>query len=229
MTRRWSGGGRGSVAGARGRQQLRPEEVTPTEQSFLEAGRSALEADRREAEERAATSARQNRRLRMVLVGLAVVLVLALAAGLLALRSRAEEEESRVSAEAKRLAASALNEERRDLALLAAVESVRMEPGPETYGALLTLISPGAQVVTSHRADDRYLRIAAMADHDSVVLAENEPVLRALDAGDGRERWEVETPEAAQVGGITAQRRPVTTCSSPPRAHRRRRRPDRRA
>ena len=182
----------------------RPEEITPTERAFLDAGRGALEAERREADARAASTARQNRRLRVLLAGLAAVLVLALVAGLLALRSRAEAEESRVSAEAKRLAASALNEERRDLALLAAVEAVRMEPGPETYGALLTLLSRAPQVVTSHRTPNRYLRIAATADDRMVLLSENEPTIRALDAASGDVEWEVEAPAAAQVGGIVS-------------------------
>src|SRR4029450_1775153 len=39
-------------------------ELTPTEHEFLAAGRERLEAERLEAESRAATTARQNRRLR---------------------------------------------------------------------------------------------------------------------------------------------------------------------
>ena len=118
------------------------------------------------------------------------MLVLALVAGAVAVRSRTQAEESRVAAEAKRIAASALNEERRDLALLAAVEAVQMEAGPETHGALLTLLSRAPEIVTSHRTANRFLRLAVTGDGDTVVAAENEPVVRGLDAVTGDQRWQ---------------------------------------
>lgn len=183
---------------------LRPQEITPVERDFLEAGRIAAESERREIEQRAASTARENRRLRWLLVGLAVVLVLALVAGLLALRSRAQAEESRVAADAKRIAASALNEERRDLALLSAVEAVRMEQGPETYGALLSLLARAPEVVTGYRTPNRFLRLAAAADGRTVLVSENEPVVRGLDAVSGDQRWQIEAPGGEQVGSLSA-------------------------
>ena len=84
----------------------------------------------------------QNRRLRRLLGGIAGVLVLALVAGVLAWRSREEAQAASVSADAQRLAATALNIEQPDVALLAAVEGTKLEQSPETYGALLTLLAP---------------------------------------------------------------------------------------
>ena len=70
-----------------------------------------------------------------------IVLVAAVVAGLLAWRSQQGARAATVSAEAKRLAASALNIEYPDTALLTAVESTKLEQSPETYGALLTLLA----------------------------------------------------------------------------------------
>ena len=51
----------------------------------------------------------------------------------------------------RRLAASALNVDYPDLALLTAVEATRLEQSPETYGALLTLLARQPDVVTRFR------------------------------------------------------------------------------
>jgi hypothetical protein len=76
-----------------------PDEVTTVERAFLDAGQAQLDAEHREAEERAATATRQNRRLRRLLGGLAVVLAAALVAGTFAVRAESRaEQESRVAA-----------------------------------------------------------------------------------------------------------------------------------
>ena len=133
--------------------EARPEEITSTEQEFLSASRDAVDAQQRAAEERAATTARQNRRLRVLVGGIGVVLVAAIVAGASAWQSQRAAEAASVSAEAKRLAASALNIEYPDVALLAAVESTKLEQSPETYGALLTLLARQPQVVHRMRVD----------------------------------------------------------------------------
>jgi WD40 repeat protein len=182
----------------------RPEEITATEREFLDAGRAAIEGEQQAAEARAAAAAKQNRRLRALLAGLAVVLVGALVAGLLAMRATAEAEASRVSADAKRLAATALNEEYPDLAMLSAIEAVRMEESPETYGALLTLLSRTPELVTRVRTPNRFLRNGVSADGSTVFLSENEPRMRAVDAETGAQLWERGTPGAGQIGSWTA-------------------------
>lgn len=186
---------------------LRPEEVTATEREFLDAGAAAVDAERREVQERAASEARQNRRLRGLLAGAVVLLLVAALAGAVALvaRDRAdaaadEAEQAAVTADARRLAASALNVEYPDLALLTAVEATRLEQSPETYGALLTLLARQPDVVTAFRTPDRFLRNAASPDGRTVYASENEPVLHALDATTGEELWRTEV--AGQVGSI---------------------------
>ena len=130
---------------------------TSSRPSSTPAGRLA-DAEERAVRERAAATARQNRRLRWLLVGTAVLLAVALVAGLLAMRARGEAEESATraeasatSADARRLAANALNEDRPSLALLQAVEATQREQSPETYGALLTLLTRSPDIVTRFR------------------------------------------------------------------------------
>ena len=185
----------------------RPEEVTAVEQAFLDASAASAEAEQAEVVRRADAEARQNRRLRMLLVGAAVLLVLATLAGLVALTAReraadaaTEATQAAVAADARRLAASALNVEYPDLALLTAVEATRLERSPETYGALLSLLARQPDVVTRYRTPDRFLRNAASPDGRTVYVSENGPWLRALDAATGEERWSVDV--GAQVGKI---------------------------
>jgi WD40 repeat protein len=186
----------------------RPEEVTHVERDFLAAGRQAAEAEKQEIRERAEAAARQNSRLRLLVLGTAVLLVLALIAGLVALRARsaaqksaAQAQASAVSAEARRLAADALNEDRPAVGLLEAIESIRREGNPETYGALLTLLTRTPDIATRYRIADRFLRIGAAADGSTVHLADNTVVLHTLDAVTGEELWTATTPgEDAQWG-----------------------------
>ncbi|HWO51272.1 MAG TPA: BTAD domain-containing putative transcriptional regulator, partial [Ornithinibacter sp.] len=180
----------------------RPDELTPTEHEFLEAGRDALDAEQHAAEERAVSTARQNRRLRWLVAGIGVILVAAMVAGLLAWRSRQEAQAASVSAEAKRLAASALNIEYPDTALLTAVESTKIEQSPETYGALLTLLARQPQVAHRVRTPDRFLRIAASPEGDAVFLGENNSRVSAVDTESGRVLWATELPGGDQAGSL---------------------------
>ena len=186
---------------------MRPEELTTHEREFLEAGRVAVDESRRDAERRAEEKSRQNRRLRRLLVGAAAMLVVAIMAGALALVARAKESDAArdaaaeaVSADAKRLAASALSVESPDLALLTAVESTHLEQSPETYGALLTLLSRQPDVITRFRTPERLLYNAAAADGRTVFVGENGNVVHALDAKTGERLWTQDDLEAQVVG-----------------------------
>lgn len=179
----------------------RSDELTHVEVDFLEEGRRALEAEEQASQLLAAATARQNRRLRWLLAGAAVFLVLALVAGVTALAARSQAEDSAdearasaLAADAKRLAADALNEDRPALALLQAVEATRRDQGPETYGALLTLLTRGQDGYTRVRIDDRFLRIASSADGATVYLADNTSALHAVDTVSAEVLWTVDTP-----------------------------------
>ena len=118
--------------------------------------------------ERANATARQNRRLRWLLVGLVGLLALTFVAGLVAVLARRSAEDNAaaarrtaITAEARPLASDALNADRPELGLLEAVEAVRREASPETYGALLTLLTRTPEVVTRFRVPERFLRSPA--------------------------------------------------------------------
>lgn len=182
--------------------EAKPDELTPVEHEFLAAGRDVLDAEQRAAQAQAAATARQNRRLRWLVAGIGVVLVAAVVAGLMAWRSQQEAQAASLSAEAKRLAASALNIEYPDTALLAAVESTKLEQSPETYGALLTLLARQPQVVHRVRTPDRFLRIAASPDGAAVFLSENNPRVSAVDTDSGRVGWDTDLPGGGQANSL---------------------------
>ncbi|KGN31259.1 hypothetical protein N798_09360 [Knoellia flava TL1] len=181
----------------------RPEELTSVEHAFLDAGREAGDAARRDAEARAASTARQNRRLRWLLGGIATVLLVALVAGLLAWQSRQDAAASAVSADARRLAATALTMDYPDTALLAAIEATRLESSPETQGALLTLLARQPSVVHRVRTPNRFLRNVASPDGRTVFVSENAGRLWSVDAETGEVRWTVDTPGEGQAGNLS--------------------------
>ena len=191
--------------------ETRPDEITQVEQAFLEAGREVADAEERAVRERSAATTRQNRRLRALLVGAVVFLAVALVAGVLALRARGEAEDSAtraaasaISADARRLAANALNEDRPALALLQAIEATQREQSPETYGALLTLLTRSPDIVTRFRIDERFMRMSPSADGSAVYLADSGSLLYALDAVTGAQLWAAESPGSRTQWGTAA-------------------------
>ena len=186
-----------------------PDESTELECEFLAAGEAAVDAERRDAEDRAEQRERQNRLLRGLLAAAAVLLVVAVVAGILTVASRRATAEARdreaaaaVAADARRLAASSLNEEQLDVALLHAVEAVRTEPGPETHGALLSLLARTPDLLLQRRAETPFLRADASHDAAVVAVSEYDPHVIALDAVNGEEQWSRDVPGQGHVLSI---------------------------
>lgn len=170
--------------------------LTAVEREFLEDSRLAVDADQRAAEERAVAAVRQNRRLRRLLLGLAVLLAVALIAGVLAWRaqqaaeaSSAQARAASIAADAKRLAAQALNEDFLDTALLEAVEAVKVEQSPETYGALVSLLARVPELITLVRAPQaRFLHTVAGPDGRTVYMVDQQSIW-SIDAKTGEVLW----------------------------------------
>jgi WD40 repeat protein len=188
-----------------------PDEATELELEFVSAGQSAVDAERRQAEERAAQRERQNRALRGLLAAASVLVVLAVVAGASAVVSRRDTAEAlerqaaaALAADARRLAAASLNEENLDLALLQAVEAVRAEASPETHGALLTLLSRTPDLLHLRRGETPYLRAATSPDGRLVAVSEFDPRVVALETGSGAEAWSREVPGQGHVDRIDA-------------------------
>jgi WD40 repeat protein/DNA-binding SARP family transcriptional activator len=114
-------------------------ELSATERAFLDASRTA--------------SGRAQRRLRMVLAGVACLLVLAVIAALVALNERGNARARATAADAQRLGAQALLENDLDRSLLLARQGVALDDSPQTRGNLLAAVlkSPAAiAVVPGH-------------------------------------------------------------------------------
>ena len=115
-------------------------ELSPHEHAFLDA--SAHEAAREldDARRRAAEKARDNRRLRRALIGLAALLIVAITAGVLFVRQRDRAERSADDSRAHALASNAAGAvgEDPELALLLGLEAIDTteEPLAEAVSAL---------------------------------------------------------------------------------------------
>ena len=112
-------------------------ELNELERAFLDESRAASE---REAERQRRT----NRRLRTLLAGVGVLLAAAVVAGVIALSERQGARSAATVADARRLAAQALSEERRDEALRLAGAGVALDDSPATRSSLLSALVRGA-------------------------------------------------------------------------------------
>ena len=109
------------------------DDLDALEREFLDAGRAAAERET-EAQRRA------NRRLRALVAGFAVLLAVALGAGVIALHQRGERARAALTADADRLGADALNEDRLDRALLLARHGVALDDSAITRSNLLAVL-----------------------------------------------------------------------------------------
>ncbi len=139
--RGWDAGGRDAGELYRGSRLVaasewataHDEDLNRLEREFLAAARAASEA---EAERRR----RANRRLRALLAGVGTLLVLAVAAGAIAVSQRGQARDAALVADAQRLGAEALTNERIDQALLLARAGVELDDTTATRSNLLALL-----------------------------------------------------------------------------------------
>jgi DNA-binding SARP family transcriptional activator/WD40 repeat protein len=123
-------------------------DLTPREETFLEASEAEAESERRQLAEQARRQAGQNRRLRLAIGAVGVLLVAALLGGLLAYQQRrtalAGERQAAMSALVSN--GTALRANHRDVAALLAVEAYRLAPSAATESTLFGTFTgaPGA-------------------------------------------------------------------------------------
>ena len=136
------------VTAADWRSTTKPE-LTVAETEFLDASIAAAEAERRVLAQQADLQARQNRRLRWTLGGVAALLVFSVVAGLIAVTQRQQAVDDRRDAAITALNSQAVSvrSSRRDLAALLAVEAHRLRPDAASEAALFGTFtaSPGAE------------------------------------------------------------------------------------
>ena len=152
------------AAGRRARLGRRPRRRAQRRSSASSSPRAAPR--RRWRPSAAATS---NRRLRALLAGVAVLLVLAVVAGAVALSQRGEARKAALVADAQRLGAQALIDDRLDHALLLARAGVELHDSAATRGSLLSVLQRTPPALGGVRGDGWPLYAVAVSSDDRLM------------------------------------------------------------
>jgi WD40 repeat protein/class 3 adenylate cyclase len=152
------------LAGAGDWAGAHDSELNELEREFLRASRDAELGD-------IAATRKRNRRLRMLLAGALVALAGAVAGGLLALNQRNAARDTALTADAQRLGAEALTDERLDRALLLARTGVALEETARTRSNLLAVLlrSPEAAIGFVRGNADAEIYSAALSPYGTVL------------------------------------------------------------
>jgi WD40 repeat protein/class 3 adenylate cyclase len=144
-------------------------ELNELEREFL---RTSREIELRDI----AATRKRNRRLRILLAGALVALAGAVGGGLLALDQRNTARDIALTADAQRLGAEALTDERVDRALLLARTGVTLEETPRTRSNLLAVLlrSPEAAIGSMGSADAATFTTAVSPDGSVLAIGQAE-------------------------------------------------------
>lgn len=192
--------------------------LSPVETSFLDAGRRLADEEERSAEESARRQLRANRRLRVLVGGLAAALVAAAAAAGVAVRQSGRADTSSLAADARSLGAKSLASDDPARALLLAVAGARLDESPDTRANLGEVLGrrPGlveiqhlpAGMATSHLVVDESGRHTYVTDqtHHLVQLAvpADGPVSEYQAGGTDGDVWPVPVDIAGRLVAVAA-------------------------
>jgi WD40 repeat protein len=140
----------------------------------------------REVSEREAKRARRtNRRLRVLLAGVALLLAASLIGGIYAVVQRGDARDAETAQLAQRLGAQALVEEALDRSLLLARQAVAIDDTPQTRGYLLSALlrAPSAMGIMHGGPDAGYGGLGLSPDGKTLAVADFYNGLRFFDAG----------------------------------------------
>jgi WD40 repeat protein len=194
--RAWSAGGREPSELYRGARLTATLDWAAEHGGDLnELEREFLAASRQAADQDAQAQRRTNRRLRGLLAGVAVLLVLAVVAGVLATVQRSSAQSSARHARrqanralAQSLGAQAVAQPRTDLAMLLALEAVRLDPSVQTRADLLTtLLRTPSALRGYHGNADRNNGLLLSPDGKSLAIVDNDHHWIWRDVATGRE------------------------------------------
>jgi WD40 repeat protein/DNA-binding SARP family transcriptional activator/energy-coupling factor transporter ATP-binding protein EcfA2 len=154
----------------------RPAEPTALEREFL--AESRAERERELAQQR-----RRNRRLVAVLAVTVVLLVLAVVAGAVAVAQRHDARRKAAAALAGQVGAEAVSQPRIDLAMLLAVQAVKLHNSPQTESTLLATLlrSPSVIAEMASPIDSRPQRLVVSPDGRTVAVSDNNQTVRLYD------------------------------------------------
>jgi WD40 repeat protein/tRNA A-37 threonylcarbamoyl transferase component Bud32 len=149
-------------------------DVNELEREFVTESREASEQETKRAR-------RTNRRLRMLLAGVAVLLAAAVAGGIFAAIQRSEARDAETAQFVQRLGAQALVEDDLDRSLLLARQAVAIDDSPQTRGYLLAALRRSPAAIGIMHGDGGVLREIAISP-DGKTLAVLSGGVRFLDA-----------------------------------------------
>jgi WD40 repeat protein/DNA-binding SARP family transcriptional activator len=150
-------------------------ELNQLEREFLEESRVTSE---REAERQRRT----NRRLRTLLIGVGVLLTVAVVAGLIARSERQSAKSAATVADAERLGAQALTEDRVDTALLLANAGAALDDSTRTRSNLLSaLLSSPAALGVLDGTGDPVTSVALSTDGGTLALGDQDGTATLID------------------------------------------------
>ncbi len=155
-------------------------ELNASERAFLEASRAR--ADRAAERQRQA-----NRRLRALLASLAVLLAVAVVAGGVAISQRGDARDAALAADAQRLGAQALTDDRLDHALLLARAGVALDETPATLGSLLSVLQRSPAVLGEFRGEGWPLYpVSVSPDQRRLALGDEHGIVTVYDLASQR-------------------------------------------
>jgi len=161
------------------------DELDELEREFIDCSRSAGERELRGQRQ-------QNRRLRALLAGTAVILALALIAGALALIARSSADHSATIALADSLGAQAAADPHLDQAMLLGVAGAQLAPSEQAQGDLLTTLLRAPDAIRTYYGNGlRASGLALSPDGHTLALEDNFPSVFFLDTATGRRIREV--------------------------------------
>lgn len=156
--------------------QHHPDALNVREREFLEASAAS---SRREEERQA----RANRRLRILLAGVAAMLVVAVVAGLLAVSQRSSARDAARKEAAQRLGAQALTVDRLDQAVKLANAGLALDDSPATRSNLLRVLLRSPAAIGTLKGDgDEISWITTSPDQSLVAISDIEGGVTVFDA-----------------------------------------------
>ena len=158
-------------------------DLTTAERAFLDSSAERERAEAATTEQRLRHQTRQNRRLRILLAGAAVLIVVAIVAGLLAVRQATRADRATIAADARRVGAQALVAEDLDRALLLAVEGVRLDDSTDTRANLLAALGRSPELIGSIRGERPLAAVDLSADGNVVAVNSIFGVISMYDVG----------------------------------------------
>jgi WD40 repeat protein len=166
------------------------QELNPNERAFLDASRAA--------------AGRAQRRLRMVLVGVAALLAVAVAAAVVALDQRSSARNEARAAEAERLGEQALTGESLDRSLLLARQGVALDDSLATRSYLFDALLRSPAAIHVMRGDGNPLTALDLSpDGRTLAVGSNQGDVLFFDAVSGRPDGR---PYATPSGAVAAVR-----------------------